>query len=58
MSDKFGEAIDKLENLAFALKMPLRDSMHVNQLRTALPEVVAELKAAYVHEFGDNPWEE
>jgi hypothetical protein len=57
MSDQFGEAIDQLENLNGALQLPLRAEMHVNQLKLALPEVIEKLKAAYVHEFGDNPWE-
>jgi|FreactcultuFSWF8_1027224.scaffolds.fasta_scaffold02805_2 hypothetical protein len=57
MSEKFGEVIDKLDNLAHALQLPLKDSMHVNQLRRELPEVVKELKAAYVFEFVENPWE-
>lgn len=57
MSELFGEAIDQLENLKGALQLPLRAEMHVTQLKQALPEVIEKLKAAYVHEFGDNPWE-
>ena len=55
--EQFGEQIDKLDNLASALKLPLRAEMHVTQLKMALPEVVDALKKAYVFEFGDNPWE-
>jgi hypothetical protein len=55
--DQFGEQIDRLDNLASALTLPLRAEMHVTQLKSALPEVVAALKEAYVFEFGDNPWE-
>ncbi len=57
MSEQFGEAIDQLENLNGALQLPLRAEMHVTQLKIALPEVIEKLKAAYVHEFGKNPWE-
>lgn len=52
-----GTLIDVLENLSGALKLPLRPEMHVEQLRIALPALVKDMKAAFVHEFGTNPWE-
>ena len=57
MSEQFGKAIDQLENLNGALQLPLRAEMHVTQLKIALPDVIEKLKEAYVHEFGENPWE-
>lgn len=57
MSEQFGQAIDQLENLNGALQLPLRAEIHVTQLKMALPEVIEKLKTAYVHEFGENPWE-
>ncbi len=50
------DLIDRLDNLANALKMPLPDSMHVEQLRDALPEIVEQLKASFVNLSGVNPW--
>ena len=60
MNEKYenlGLAIDRVDNLAHALQMPLPDKMHVEQLRSTLPEVVAELKAGFVEATGENPWE-
>ncbi len=56
-NEKLGQAIDRVENLAFALNMPLPDGMHVQVLRNSLPEIVAELKAGFVEATGENPWE-
>lgn len=55
--EKLGLAIDRIENLAFALKMALPAQMHVEQLRNSLPEVVEELKEGFVEATGENPWE-
>lgn len=55
--EELGQAIDRVDNLAHALKLPLSPNMHVDQLRAALPEAVADLKAAFVKLTGDNPWE-
>jgi hypothetical protein len=57
MSEQIAEMIDRLENLNGALQLPLRAEMHVEQLKNALPEVIAKLKEAYIYEFNDNPWE-
>jgi len=56
-ADKFGAEIDRLENLVGALTLPLPSAMHVNQLKVALPDVVARLKESYVGLIGENPWE-
>lgn len=55
--EDLGTLIDRLDNLAHALKMPLSDTMHVGQLRLALPALVKDFKAAYVKELHENPWE-
>jgi hypothetical protein len=57
MSEQIAEMIDRLENLNGALQLPLRAEMHVQQLKLALPGVIAKLKEAYIFEFNDNPWE-
>ncbi len=55
--ENLGILIDRLDNLAHALKLPVADKMHVQQLRLALPILVKDFKAAYVKELGENPWE-
>ena len=55
--DNLGVLIDRLDNLAHALKMPLADKMHVDILRRSLPQLVKDFKAAYVNELHENPWE-
>lgn len=55
--EDLGQAIDRVENLAAALRMPLPDALHVAALRSALPEAARNLKAAFVQVTGENPWE-
>lgn len=55
--EELGQAIDTVDNLAHALKLPLHDHMHVEQLKIALPEVVARLKKGFTDVTGENPWE-
>jgi hypothetical protein len=55
--EKLGLAIDRVDNLAHALQLKLPAQMHVEQLSEALPDVVKELKAAFVEATGQNPWE-
>ena len=56
--EELGKAIDRLDNFAHGLVLPLPDALHVKVLRDALPEVVKELKAWFVAVTGENPWEE
>jgi hypothetical protein len=56
-SEKLGQAIDRVENMLFALQMPLPPTMHVEQFKASLPEIVEELKAGFVEVVGENPWE-
>lgn len=60
MKDKFeqlGQLIDSFDNLAHALKMPLPPQMHIEQLRSSLPEKVQELKDVFIEITGENTWE-
>jgi hypothetical protein len=50
-------AIDRVDNLIGSLELPIPPSMHVEQLKKILPEVVAELKDGFVGVTGENPWE-
>lgn len=45
-NERVGLALDRLDNLAAALSLPLPASIHVDALRNSLPEVAAELRAA------------
>ncbi len=56
-NEKLGQAIDRLENMATALTMPLPPQMHVDQFRSTLPEIIAELKTGFIEATGENPWE-
>ncbi len=55
--EALGQAIDRLDALAHSLALPLPASIHVTCLRGQIPEVVGELKAAFVQVTGENPWE-
>lgn len=54
--EKLGILIDGLENLSFALDLPLPDHMHVAALRDALPQKVEELKELFIEVTNENPW--
>lgn len=55
--NELGIVIDKIDNLAHALQLPIADSTHVRALRDSLPEVVVNLKDLFVKITGENPWE-
>lgn len=55
--EKLGQVIDEIENLAFALTIPLPAQMHVDELKKLLPEKVAALKESFIEITGENPWE-
>lgn len=52
-----GQAIDRVDNLAHGLEIPMSGEFHVKQLKVLLPEVVRELKKGFVAVTGENPWE-
>jgi hypothetical protein len=54
--EALGSEIDRLDSLAHALQLPMPAQFHVDQLKTALPERVTALKAAFVQVAGENPW--
>lgn len=55
--EKLGLAIDRLENCACALAIPMSNDIHVDALKGSLPEIVKELKEAYVGLTNENPWD-
>jgi hypothetical protein len=56
-ADKLGRLIDDIENIQYALDIPLPPEMHVEQLKGLIPKKVAALKSIYIDIVGDNPWE-
>lgn len=52
-----GQAIDKVDNLAHGLQLPMPGDFHVKQLKSLLPDAVRELKRGFVAVTGENPWE-
>lgn len=57
-SNKLGEAIDRLDSVAHSLLIPLSNEVHINVVRTILPEIVHELRLGFIGVTGENPWEE
>jgi hypothetical protein len=60
MEQKFetlGQLIDEVDNLAHAVQLPIPPQLHVDSLKTLLPEKVKKLKESFVEITGENPWE-
>jgi hypothetical protein len=55
--ERFGLLIDGIDNLASALTLPLSPQIHVEALRSTLPEKVEELKTLFKEITNENPWE-
>lgn len=55
-AEELGQLIDSLDNLSHALLIPMPDKLHVESLRSSLPEKVKELKDVFVKIFNENPW--
>lgn len=56
-NEKLGQAIDRVENMLYALKIPLSAEIHVEQFRKILPEIIQQLKDGFIEATGENPWE-
>ncbi|MGN7786792.1 hypothetical protein ACTJIJ_19825 [Niabella sp. 22666] len=55
-SEEFGRTIDRIDNLAAGLNMPLPPQMHIDQLKKILPDISADLKKVFTEIFEENPW--
>lgn len=55
--EKLGILIDEVDNLAHALQIPLPANMHIESLKSLLPEKVGKLKQLFIEITGENPWE-
>lgn len=51
--EQLGLGIDDLLNLRAALLLPLPSEMHINVLRSKLPEVIRKIHESYVALGGD-----
>ena len=50
--------IDEIDSLCQSLSVTfLDDRLHVEGMRSALPEKVSKLKESYIEISGQNPWE-
>lgn len=54
--EQLGKVADTLDNLYHALMLPLSPATHIEYMKAALPEAVANLRAVYVAETGSDPW--
>lgn len=57
-NDDSGQVADTVDNLISALTLPLPDKLHLQALRESLPSVRDRLRAIYVEQTGENPWED
>lgn len=55
--ERIGTIIDDLDNLSRGLNLAIPDRLHVEAIRSALPEKVKLLKSEFVELTGENPWE-
>ena len=55
--ENLGRAIDRVDNLAHGLELPMHPEFPVDMLKKILPGVVKELKQGFVAITGENPWE-
>lgn len=55
--EQLGQLVDRLDAIGHALQIPMPAQMHVQNLKTVIPELVTEIKAAFVNVTGQNPWD-
>jgi len=55
--ERICELADRIDNLCWAITMPIPDRIHVECLKGSLPEIRDELKKC-LKELGYHPWEE
>ncbi|PZP26678.1 MULTISPECIES: hypothetical protein [Pseudomonas] len=54
--EQLAEQIDRLDNFAAGLELPLPEHLHLQAMRDGLPEIVTELKNAFITAGGDDYW--
>lgn len=56
--EKLGQLIDSIDNLANGLYNSMPSEIHVQIMRSLLPEKVKALKESFIEITGENPWDE
>lgn len=58
-NEELGQLIDRLDSAStFVINgTMLPDATHLEAMRALLPEIVTEMKAAFVKVTGENPWD-
>lgn len=56
--EEIGTLADSADNALAALAMPLPERLHIEGMKGVLEDVRAKLRAYYVQETGENPWED
>lgn len=59
MSARAGQiaAVEKrVDNLIGAMQLPMPPALHLEQLKSALPEIRDTLRLIYTAETGEDPW--
>ena len=56
-NEKLGQAIDRFENILFALEIPMTADFHISRLKEILPDIIKDLKEGFIETTGENPWD-
>ena len=57
-AENWGLLIDRIDNVIAAFELPLPAGFQVKQSKSILMQISKEMKAVFVDENGENPWEE
>jgi hypothetical protein len=55
--ESLGILIDEIDNLAHGLQLPMPDNMHVECMRSILPDKIKRFKELFIEITNENPWE-
>ena len=53
---KLGQLIEYLESMGRELETPIDPEVHVERLKSSIPELTAEFKNIFSEITGQNPW--
>ena len=56
-AEKWGLLIDRIDNVVAGFELPLPAEMHIKLSKGALAGISKEMKASFIDETGENPWE-
>jgi hypothetical protein len=55
-SEQIGNIADRIDNLLGAMRLAMPPAFHLEQLKSALPEIRDTLRLIYIAETGEDPW--